>query len=228
MANMNTSEKDIITSLENKIDFIDKVVWTAVAISVILSGFLFSYKSKLADAQKKEIFAQQERIAQIELGIVTANKTVEDTKIETEKEKLKRLELQKMISPREIDSNELAHELSQFKNFGVLINWLADIETGTLVEQFKESLDKAKCQHRDGFVVTSTSSSQYLGIKIYGNTIEMAKNPTLVRFINTIHSHFIKHNIQAEIVDRPLTTGERSPEIIEIQFGLKPLVKIKK
>lgn len=223
--NMKKSE-NVIASLENKIDFIDKTVWVAVAVSVGLSGLLFSYKSKLADEQKKEISAQQERIAQIELNIATANKIAEEAKSETEKERQKRLELQRAIAPREINITELASSLSKFKNFGILIHRLADIETGILVEQFKDTLNKTEIRHRDGFIMTITSSSQYIGIKIYGNTSGLPEDSELIRFINTISSYFIKHGIQAEVVNAPLSKSELSQQAIEIQFGLKPLVKI--
>ncbi len=214
---MDTSSNNVIVNLENKVDIFDRAVVIAILFSVIFSALLLIYRAKLNSEQKKQI-------AELELGVSTANKTAEEARLQTEREHIKRLELQKAIAPREIDIESLARDLKPFSGFTVIIDELAELETSLLAQKLRDALAKAGCVSKEGIIMTSTRSPDWIGTKVIGNFNGLMPDALLAQFGIIIHNHFLAHGIQTQILN--LSDESLPPKTIKIQLGLKPPIKM--
>lgn len=229
---MSQYEPKTINSLERIVDRLDIAVWITVALSVVFGGMLQFYKTRLSALQKDQLvkFELEVKIgkkaaADATIHAEVATKATQEAKIEFEKERTKRLNLQKAIAPREIDADALSNELKEFKGYTVIIEELADLETSLLSQQFRAALKKAGCLMVEGNVMISTRNPFWISVKILGNFNNLDQTDPLARFYLVINNHFIDHNILIETFD--LGEEKLPPKTLKMVFGMKPPVKIK-
>lgn len=222
-----TRPSNMIEYLERIVNFLDVAVLVSVAISVFFGGILILYKSKLSHAQKLQIEKIEERTA-------IANQKAEEAKREAEQERIKRIELQKAIAPREIDVDKLAAEISEFHDYEITINYLVDTETVLLAKQFKNAVAKANLKTSNDFIVTSPGEAAdfFIGVKIIGIFNQLEPTDQLNTLANKIKNHLDDCNIKSQLLYLPggkypywLTPIQRelSSKTIMLLFGLKPL-----
>lgn len=200
---------------------ISKPAQWIVAITAIIA-LIFTLreqtlKSRIA-AQKDKSDAEEKLKFENELKSTKAD--LAEAKILAENERIERERLEKAVTPRKINPDELAQSLSGLDGFTIEIHQLSDIETGLLVDQFKNAIRKTKCQTVDGLKMISTSDPRWLGVKIYGNINGLPLDDPLIKFVTTIRTHFLSHDIQIEwfnLIDKALP-----PKTIEMTFGKIP------
>lgn len=236
---MTTSSSDIIANLESKVDFFDRAVVIAVAFSVLFSALLLIYRARLNSEQKKEIAELQAKTAiaidnseQARSQAANATKGLADAQAEAERERIKRLLLQKAIAPREIDIDALANELKPFSGYSVVAEWYEDIEVKLLIEQFKAAFSKAGITYNRGGrgpMMMVYPIDNWVGIRIFGEDSWNEDQNPLAMLAYKIRSHLISHGIEAEFYKFKPEEGEASslpPKTLKMRIGVKPVPNI--
>ena len=70
----------------------------------------------------------------------------------------------------------------------------------------------------------STTSPDWIGVKLFGNLEGLSADVPLMRFAVAIHTHFVDHDISIEAINA--TDVTLPPKTLEIRIGAKPSVKM--
>ncbi len=240
MAESSTSEptQAILNSLERRVEFYDFAVLVALALSVIFGCLLFHYKSRLAVLQKAQIAslelgtATAHQLAEAaKLDAISAQKGLEEAKAEVERERIKRLNLQKAVAWREVDVAVLAQELRPFAGHTIVLDSFQDLETSLLVEQFTAAGKTAAIKIKPRHLMFMTTGTDWSGIKIIGRLNRLQPDGPLARLAFAIRSHFESREIPVEIQHASDKAVASLPDLSDaktllIQIGRKPPIKL--